>query len=312
MLSTDVPTKLPIPFGNNAGGGFIRAIPVASQIGITDGAASLHDGFVPLNATPISAGGIPPDVKDMNGVLFEISAWSRWQAAGGPVLFDAAFQTLIGGYPKWGVVQPPAGGGVLYVSLVENNTFAITDATKWQSILPVPATTAELATGTDTVKYATPAALAGLRASTAEILAGSNSAKYMSPLSFYGARASNADVIAGTDDHKYLTPLALATGNSIGYIVHPGGIIEQYGYNIATRGEGQFNFAFPAAFPVACDHMIIGTIQNVNDFGHVHDIWASWWQAGTSASQMGITVQGTGGGPSPNNIDGFTWVARGH
>jgi len=122
MQASDVPLKLPIPFANGAGGAYIRTIPVASQIGITDGAASLTDGFPPLTATPVGAGGVPPSIEDMNGILEEISAWSRWQAAGGPVTYDAAFQAAIGGYPRGAMVMSTVTFGKLYLSTADNNT----------------------------------------------------------------------------------------------------------------------------------------------------------------------------------------------
>ncbi len=56
MLSSSIPVRFPIPFANNAGGGYIETIPTASQIGITDGRASLHDGFPPLNFADVGAG----------------------------------------------------------------------------------------------------------------------------------------------------------------------------------------------------------------------------------------------------------------
>lgn len=122
MLTTDVPTKLAIPFADAAGVSYIRAIPEASQIGIEDGAASLEDGFPPLNATPIVSGGVPPTIKDMNGILNLVSAWSRWTAAGGPTFYDGTFSTAIGGYPKGSVLTSASTAGVLYVSTIDNNT----------------------------------------------------------------------------------------------------------------------------------------------------------------------------------------------
>lgn len=100
MQSTDVPTRFPNYWGYNAGAGFIRDIPEASQIGIETGAASLEDGFVPVNFTPVGAGGTPPFGKDFNGIFRQITQWSRWQAAAGPVVFDATFASSISGYPK--------------------------------------------------------------------------------------------------------------------------------------------------------------------------------------------------------------------
>jgi hypothetical protein len=120
MLSTDKPTALPIPFGASAGVGYIRTIPTATQIGIVAGAASLTDGFVPLNATLRSAGGVPPSIKDMNGILFEATALIRWLSAGGLPSYDAAFQTGASGYPS-GAAIVNASKTAFWVSTVDNN-----------------------------------------------------------------------------------------------------------------------------------------------------------------------------------------------
>lgn len=122
MQTSDTPLKLDIPFANSATlGTYKRLIPKASQIGITAGAASLTDGFPPLNFTPLSGGGVPPFGQDMNGILYELSGWSRWQAAGGPVFYDSAFATAIGGYPL-GALVASTTTGFFWVSIVEDNT----------------------------------------------------------------------------------------------------------------------------------------------------------------------------------------------
>ena len=122
MQYSDIPSKFSIPFANAAGGLYIRPIPTASQIGIDDGAASLTDGFPPDTFVDESAGGIPPDGRDFNGLLNRITAWSRWQAAGGLSQFDAAFSTLIGGYPKHAVIASATVPGLIWCSNVDNNT----------------------------------------------------------------------------------------------------------------------------------------------------------------------------------------------
>lgn len=121
MLASSIPVKFPIPWGNSATSGYIRPIPVASQILITPGAASLTDGFPPLNLTPESSGGIPPFGQDENGILNQITAWSRWQNAGGPVQYDSTFSTSIGGYPQ-GALLTAASGVAYWVSTADNNT----------------------------------------------------------------------------------------------------------------------------------------------------------------------------------------------
>ncbi len=118
MQSTDSPSKVVLPFAN-AGGRVIP--PVASQIGITDGAASLTDGFPPLTRTPITSGGVPPNGLEMNGILYLLSAGVWWLQAGGSAKWDSAFSTAIGGYPLGAVVQSSDNSG-WWRSTAENNT----------------------------------------------------------------------------------------------------------------------------------------------------------------------------------------------
>lgn len=123
MQRANIPAKLNIPFANSAGGSFVtNPIPEASQIGIADGRASLTTGFPPLCFLPTGAGGVPPYGSDINGILFETTSWDRWFSAGGPVLWDSAFSVAIGGYPQGAVVQSTATVGLLWMSVVDDNT----------------------------------------------------------------------------------------------------------------------------------------------------------------------------------------------
>lgn len=121
MQSTNIPAKIPVPFANSAGSGFKNTIPLASQIGITNGAASLTDGFPPLTFQALSAGGTPPFGADFNGILNEITAIQQWQTAGGAFPYDSAFSTIIGGYPA-GAVVISSNPNVWWLSTVNNNT----------------------------------------------------------------------------------------------------------------------------------------------------------------------------------------------
>lgn len=121
MQLSQIPAKFAIPFANSAGGSFIRAIPQASQIGVNPGFASLTDGFPPLNFTPIASGGFPPFGQDMNGLMNQTTAWSRWQSAGGPVFYDATFQAACGGYPQYAVVRSLVNPNIFWESSVDNN-----------------------------------------------------------------------------------------------------------------------------------------------------------------------------------------------
>lgn len=121
MKISDLPARFPIPFGNSASGSYIRTIPEASQIGVQDGAASLTTGFPPLNFLPVGAGGVPPFGQDFNGILRQITQWSRWQGAGGAVPYDSDFSTAIGGYPQGAIIIGNTAG-TLYLNTVDDNT----------------------------------------------------------------------------------------------------------------------------------------------------------------------------------------------
>jgi len=138
-----IPLRYQLYWAQNAGGAYVRTVPVASQISITPGAASYNDGFVPLNMTPEAGGGIPPFGQDMNGVLRTLTQWTQWMQMGGPIPYDATFQTQIGGYPAGAIVSSAVTVGLLFISTVDNN---VTDPdasgagwTRWQTAL-VPAT----------------------------------------------------------------------------------------------------------------------------------------------------------------------------
>lgn len=122
MDNTSTPPKFPIPWGNSAGASFIRSIPVASQIGINTGAASLTDGFPPVTFQSIAAGGIPPDGRDFNGILRQLSQALRWAQAGGMYVYDSSFSASIGGYPKGAVLQSKVLLGRIWYSTSDNNT----------------------------------------------------------------------------------------------------------------------------------------------------------------------------------------------
>ncbi len=120
MQASEEPTNFYLPFANNAGGGYIRTIPLDSQIAITPGAASFYDGFPPLNFIPVPAGGIPPDGEDFNGILNEITAAVQWQQAGGLPRYDASFSQAIGGYPDNAILANVGGTG-LWQSTADDN-----------------------------------------------------------------------------------------------------------------------------------------------------------------------------------------------
>lgn len=137
MISSGIPKKFPIPFADGAGVGYIRPIPTPSQIGIQNGAASLTDGFPPDCLLPIGAGGVPPFGQDLNGILNQVTAWSRWFSAGGPISYDAAFSTAIGGYPKGSVISAAGLGSFWFCAVDGNTTDPDTGGAGWVGFSPI-------------------------------------------------------------------------------------------------------------------------------------------------------------------------------
>lgn len=140
MQASQIPVKFQVPFANAAGPGYVRPIPVASQIAVTPGAASLNDGFPPLTFVPVGSGGIPPFGEDFNGILNMITQWVQWGNAGGTVPFDATFATEIGGYPA-GALVLAATGDAFWLCTADNNTAnPDTGGVGWMPIVVKPST----------------------------------------------------------------------------------------------------------------------------------------------------------------------------
>jgi hypothetical protein len=120
MLLANKPDQIVLPVASASGAA--TAIPVASQIGITDGAASYTDGFPPLTRTPKAAGGVPPRGLEMNGVLKALSSIDRWSCAGGGYPFNSTFanDSNVGGYPKGARVLRSDGAGY-WINTTDNN-----------------------------------------------------------------------------------------------------------------------------------------------------------------------------------------------
>ena len=104
-----------------ASDGLKNSIPDTRNSGMPQEGATYADGFPSITMTPISTGGKPPSGKDMNGVLYEISAHTVWQNQGGRYRFDQAFCNTIGGYSK-GAVLINDTLDTEYISLVDANT----------------------------------------------------------------------------------------------------------------------------------------------------------------------------------------------
>ncbi|ELY4600371.1 tail fiber protein [Cronobacter malonaticus] len=118
MNSSDIPSRITKAFGVN---GLKNAIPVDSNA-VTDnsGVATFDKGFPPITMQPLSAGGIPPSGKDMNGVLYSATLQQQWQNAGMTYPFSQDFSDAISGYPKGAIVPSSVYTGQ-WLNLSESN-----------------------------------------------------------------------------------------------------------------------------------------------------------------------------------------------
>jgi hypothetical protein len=132
LSDAGIPTKVPTTWGTSAPGGNITCpMPIPSQIGITPGRASWTDGFPPVTFLPA---GIPPYGQDFNGVLCQLSQWTRWQNAGAAIPYDATFQTAVGGYPRNAVIGSLVNS-FFWLSTADNNTSdPETGGANWQDL----------------------------------------------------------------------------------------------------------------------------------------------------------------------------------
>jgi len=284
MQSTDIPSRFPIPFANGAGAGFIRDIPTASSA--TPGAASLTDGFPDVCFQPIAAGGVPPAGEDFNGVLFRVSGWARWQAAGGPVTFNATFSTAVGGYPRGAFLQSAVTPGLFFVSTAENNTTnpdAVSSA-NWLTLVPTKASTAEVTAGTDDTKFISPLKLAELRASAADALDGSSVAKYISP-------AVLLDAFGFTNGERF--------------IVFPGGLKLCWGQYRGTVTERRQDVSLPIAFDGVPFHAG-GNAWNSSGSNEI-DFWVQVMPQFYTTTSLAFYLNSSDGG----SVQGFDWFAIG-
>ncbi len=119
MNSSDIPSRITKAFGVN---GLKNSIPVDSSTSTDNsGAATFDKGFPPVTMQPLSAGGIPPSGKDMNGVLYSTTIQQQWQNAGMSYPFSQDFSDAISGYPKGAIVPSSVNTGQ-WLNLNEANT----------------------------------------------------------------------------------------------------------------------------------------------------------------------------------------------
>lgn len=119
MQLSGQPPKIELPLANAPTAR--AAIPATTPTG--PGRATQQEGFPALTRTDPLAGGIPPDGLDMNGMLYLVSAVTRWLTGGGGFQYDSAWagSTNVAGYPKGAELLDSAGLG-RWLNLADGNT----------------------------------------------------------------------------------------------------------------------------------------------------------------------------------------------
>lgn len=109
------PPLIPQPFAES---GDRTAIPNTTA---AVGRASFAEGFPAETMQPKIAGGVPPDGRDMNGILYALSAHASYVQAGQPYKFDAAVVAAIAGYAV-GTLLGSSDGSTVWLNLTNGNT----------------------------------------------------------------------------------------------------------------------------------------------------------------------------------------------
>lgn len=117
-MSLTIPSKISIPFAESGSRNVINA---NLEAGDASNKATFTYGFPQITMTPKASGGLPPFGRDMNGILYSVTAMLQYMQAGGQYTYDSSFATAIGGYNQGALVQQADLSG-LWVSTVDNNT----------------------------------------------------------------------------------------------------------------------------------------------------------------------------------------------
>lgn len=255
------PLNLKLPFSASGAKNAIPELATGSNL------ASYQTGFPPICSLPLSAGGIPPEGDDFNGILFNVSAHTLWVNAGGQYRFDAAVSTFIGGYPTGMVLQNNAGTAS-YVSLVDNNT---TDFNTTPSSIGV------------TWGAYSSSAFAGLTITTTGGITTLNAAQL----------SANVLVIAGnlTSDSTIVVPAALG----LYFIVNK--TVGAFNVNVIATGGAGVAIKQGAADLIYCDGTNVGYRQAsavLRNAGDVSKSIATTYYADRAASRSGGCSRDTG------------------
>lgn len=111
------PKQIIMPWAEN---GLKNDIPNIRELSTPQEGATYQDGFPSITMTPISVGGKPPSGRDMNGILYEITANLAFLGRGKHYKFNQDYCSAINGYPK-GAILVNNAETALYISRVDQN-----------------------------------------------------------------------------------------------------------------------------------------------------------------------------------------------
>lgn len=282
------------------------------------GAAGYNQGFGEINMLPEGAGGIPPDGKDFNGILYEITSSVQYLQSGVSFPFDQDFANSIGGYRVKAVVADPSNPIILWQNNTANNTLPPSVPNGWEQVL----STSDLLRDPTELLRGAP-----LQATQAQAEAGTNNTTMTTPLRVFQAiRSASAvatealrgvlrvgsqpEVNAGLLDNVAVTPKKLRSGFSVdlsvnGHMTFPswmGGLIVQWGYN-QSGGSGSHTIPWNFAFPTSCLNSY-ATCQGTGGSGSVLVNKTT-----TTAAVGGFVSFNTTSGAFQNNS--YVWLAIG-
>lgn len=239
MQASNAPSKSAVPFAES---GTKNTIPVASQIGVTPGAASFTDGFPPLTMTPLAAGGVPPYGADFNGIFNFLSDAIRWAQAGGRYTFDATFATAVGGYPKGTVLAASSGNGS-WLNLVDNNSAnPDTGGANWASLGAGIASTAQAQALTDDTTLLTPKKLADAFKGSNQSVGANGYQKLPSGLILQWGTSASVSGSASTFTFPIAFPNAMFIRGAFSNDIGGAGIFS----TVSTSGDTKVNMAVSA------------------------------------------------------------------
>ena len=112
------PILIPLAFALNGAKNVIQKFRQPSQ---GEDAATWDEGWGLRTMLPKETGGLPPDGRDFNGVLYVLSDHAVHRQNGEQIKFDATKIAEVGGYPKGAMIFSDDNMRT-YKSLIDNNT----------------------------------------------------------------------------------------------------------------------------------------------------------------------------------------------